>query len=414
MKKNLLFLLTLFLLVINKNAKAGIPNWQVNSSNYAYQMAIVGGLNIDGKESLDKNDILAAFIDGECRGVGKPVYISAVKRYLVYMNIYHDAGQGQITFKIYDASEDRELSLEQTEGFEIQAVKGSTAKPIIFSHPRLSSEANIHTFQLIGQDSSSVVGTDIQVVMPFGTDLKNLVAQFTTSPLAKVWVGEKPQNSGETGNNFSSPLIYKVIAADETTEKNYTVTVKFKNAKPFLVTKTVQVSYLAKPGTLVSQLEAGDTDGDKANITFSLADVNGPFELSADGRLTTKQVLINSDILSYELKVMLNDGQSTSEAKLAVTVLKDKELQLEASNLISPNGDGINDFWEIKNGYLFQDYSFHVYDSQGVEVFFRKGYKEQIWDGSFRGRPLPLGTYIYVVQAPYNVKVFKGTINILP
>ncbi len=68
-----------------------------------------------------------------------------------------------------------------------------------------------------------ITGNAIAVSVPAGTNVTALVASFTTTGTS-VTVGATPQVSGVTANNFTSPRIYTVTAADGST-KNYTVTV---------------------------------------------------------------------------------------------------------------------------------------------------------------------------------------------
>ncbi len=63
----------------------------------------------------------------------------------------------------------------------------------------------------------------IAVTVPYGTDLTDLVASFTTSG-AVVAVGSTPQTSRTTANDFTSPVTYTVTAPDASTQ-DYTVTV---------------------------------------------------------------------------------------------------------------------------------------------------------------------------------------------
>jgi gliding motility-associated-like protein len=262
---------------------------------------------------------------------------------------------------------------------------------------------------------SSVDATSIAVEMPYGTELSGLVPEFTTAPLAKVFIGDKLQKSGETPNNYASPLVYKVVAADETAVTNYTVAVKYSNARPTLLTQALSVSALAAPGTLVAQLEGQDPDDDASRLQYSLLDANVPFALSADGKLTVSQVLAYLQPASYTLKIGLSDQKEMTENTLTVTVNKTgmADIRLEVSNVITPNGDDMNDYWEVKQGHLFEHFDFKVLDTFGREVFYRKGYSEPFWDGSYQGRKLPTGTYIYLVKSPDQGKVFKGTITIL-
>ena len=68
--------------------------------------------------------------------------------------------------------------------------------------------------------------------LPFGTDVSNLVAQFTAVPKSTVKVGTLVQVSGTTTNNFTSPVVYTVVAEDGQTMRNYTVTVNVAKVDP--------------------------------------------------------------------------------------------------------------------------------------------------------------------------------------
>jgi uncharacterized repeat protein (TIGR02543 family) len=62
------------------------------------------------------------------------------------------------------------------------------------------------------------------LTVPYGTDVTTLVATFAVSSGASVKIGSIAQTSGTTANNFSSPVIYTVTAADGSTQA-YVVTV---------------------------------------------------------------------------------------------------------------------------------------------------------------------------------------------
>jgi hypothetical protein len=74
------------------------------------------------------------------------------------------------------------------------------------------------------------VAKTIRVVMPSGTAVTSLIASFTTTG-SSVKVGSTTQVSGTTVNNFTSPVVYVVTAADASTV-NYTVTVTVAAAGP--------------------------------------------------------------------------------------------------------------------------------------------------------------------------------------
>jgi hypothetical protein len=102
-----------------------------------------------------------------------------------------------------------------------------------------SSAKDITAYSLAGQDTSTIIGTAITVTMPFSTpSVTALVATFSTTG-ASVHVGSTLQTSGTTTNDFTSPVIYTVTAADTTTQ-TYTVTVTLAAAPaPAICTGTV-------------------------------------------------------------------------------------------------------------------------------------------------------------------------------
>ncbi|MFX6019440.1 gliding motility-associated C-terminal domain-containing protein, partial [Acinetobacter baumannii] len=64
----------------------------------------------------------------------------------------------------------------------------------------------------------------------------------------------------------------------------------------------------------------------------------------------------------------------------------------------SPNGDGINDTWQIQ--YLHArnpQCVVQVFNRAGQMVFQSNGYAKP-WDGRYQGNLLPFGTYYYIIK----------------
>jgi hypothetical protein len=75
----------------------------------------------------------------------------------------------------------------------------------------------------IAADITAVIdGTNVRATVPFGRN-ESLVATFTTTG-ARVEIAGGPQESGVTRNGFGSPVVYRVVAGDGSTQ-DYTVTV---------------------------------------------------------------------------------------------------------------------------------------------------------------------------------------------
>ncbi|MFT4665807.1 MAG: gliding motility-associated-like protein [Ulvibacter sp.] len=98
------------------------------------------------------------------------------------------------------------------------------------------------------------------------------------------------------------------------------------------------------------------------------------------------------------LELFAGDGCSVSDS-IFIEVIKVRKVWLP--NAFSPNGDGINDFFTVygKTSNVQMVEEFKVFDRWGGFVFEGKDFLPNVtlngWDGTFNGKDLPLGTYIY-------------------
>jgi gliding motility-associated-like protein len=79
-------------------------------------------------------------------------------------------------------------------------------------------------------------------------------------------------------------------------------------------------------------------------------------------------------------------------------------------NTFTPNGDGINDIWAVS--YL------NFYPKAEIKIFNRQGQKlyqanTQTWDGTYKGKNLPVGIYYYVIDLKIGLPLLAGSITII-
>jgi gliding motility-associated-like protein len=82
------------------------------------------------------------------------------------------------------------------------------------------------------------------------------------------------------------------------------------------------------------------------------------------------------------------------------------------TNVLSPNGDGKNDAWTVKDIQLYPNNTVTIYDRAGRAVYSKKGYNND-WDGTLKGAPLAQGTYFYIIDLGPGYETLKGFITIL-
>ncbi|MFA5620022.1 MAG: T9SS type B sorting domain-containing protein [Weeksellaceae bacterium] len=70
---------------------------------------------------------------------------------------------------------------------------------------------------------------------------------------------------------------------------------------------------------------------------------------------------------------------------------------LGITNFLSPNGDGINDYWEIRGMDAYPNATIKIFDRYGKIFVDKPLYSEFIWDGKYMGRNVPSGDYWFIL-----------------
>ena len=83
-------------------------------------------------------------------------------------------------------------------------------------------------------------------------------------------------------------------------------------------------------------------------------------------------------------------------------------------DVFSPNGDGINEYFEIEHAEQFPEMVVEVYSRWGDLLFSTVGYDSgNRWDGTARGKEAPVGTYYYVIVPYSGAKPITGHVTII-
>ncbi len=123
--------------------------------------------------------------------------------------------------------------------------------------------------------------------------------------------------------------------------------------------------------------------------------------------------------VSMTLEVLVIDMETGCEITLITEMRLLKECNpnlISVPNIFTPNNDGFNDELRLISNTITEINSFRVFDRWGGLVFETNDFYEP-WDGKSNGKELPIGVYVYLIDAKCSIDgtdfLKKGDITIL-
>lgn len=405
-------------MVCNVTVKGAVPDWAVEVSNYEYSMTVTAVLEVDEAPSRDENDLLAAFVNGEVRGVSRPdVYVSSSDTYMAFMTIYGNSPEDKITFKYYDASEDLEVEANNLPlDFIIDGRYGSTGDPLVISenastsiisldHQEVAENQPAQT--LVGRLSSTskILGTSISFSLP-NSALDNEFFSITQDRLYTATVLDKEQRGS-----------YEIeIAMDnglgQVDLETFTITVADLNEAPTITPQSFSITEGLVTEGSIGTIVATDPD-EEAVLSFMLLTSTDIFDVSPEGEI----ILLEPSSIDFEteasfsLLVEVTDGEWSNEAAMTINIEDNAEEGLAFNNYVSPNQDGFNDTWRIQGLATLGTVDVMIYDRNGKVVYQQASYDNE-WQGqNDQGDRLATGIYFFVLKS--GNQSYKGSIQLV-
>ncbi len=403
-----------FLLLCLGSEAIAQPNWSVNPPEYQYTMTMTGVGLFSCEETIDENDLVAAFVNGECRGV-QSFGTDINGRKFAYLIVYDNLASGnEVTFKLYDASEDMVEETVFSAVFEENSSFGNSETPYEFNTAYNLVDLFItnDTIYENAQQGDLVtevfaineIGDTLSLGIGFENDMLGLDNDYFTASnntlILDVDVDYPEKDSYQIHLNIAS------LATNCNVTGDFTITVFNTNVPPIgLAEPVVSIPENEPVGTLISTLIALD-DSPNDNHTFELTGSleNWPDQEAFDIVGAELQSLMSFDYETkdeYTIQVKITDNIGNSYVEtMSINILDVIEFDdLKASNLITPNEDGFNDYFELPNVSLFENYRLMIYNDNGNEVFSVEQSYDNSWNGlNNNGKELPSGTYYFLLR----------------
>ncbi|WP_333854495.1 T9SS type B sorting domain-containing protein [Epilithonimonas sp.] len=151
---------------------------------------------------------------------------------------------------------------------------------------------------------------------------------------------------------------------------------------------TVNITSNEIPGLLGPEISKISIENANATVVIKGTSV---YEYSLNNQNSWQDSNVYKDLPTGVYKVYVRE-----KSNICAVSVKDFII-FKINNIITPNGDGVNDSWEIENLENYLGTIVRVIDKNG-RIVLQKTVKEKFsWDGTFSGRPLPTDNYWYQI-----------------
>lgn len=152
---------------------------------------------------------------------------------------------------------------------------------------------------------------------------------------------------------------------------------------------------------------------DESVNEFTASIITEPSEFEIEWEVDGINIITNKRFLgqdSFRYEICSNECPSICDEALVV-VRVGNEADCFISNVLTPNNDGFNDYFEIPclNTRLYPDNKLIIFNQWGDEVYRAQPY-ENDWAGEFNGNVLPADTYFYIIDFGTNREPIQGFI----
>jgi gliding motility-associated-like protein len=297
------------------------------------------------------------------------------------------------------------------------------------THVPVQQGLNVYSLTAVGNCGAAPVGYTVGVMVVPTANLIMSPLQDMTKCMNRDYVITTGVNS--TNTNPGTPYTYNwttlpgnLPAPGNNTSSSYTCS---SNSTTTLVVTVNGVCANGTTGTVVIKNFADDlsisiidSSTTCANTAFNLTSfVSGgypdynytwyiepnPNAISHDANLVYVSPSIEGN---YKIGVYVNDSCGYNRSAYETIVVL-PPCSVEIPNIITPNGDGVNEFFVIKNIEYHPNTIVTIFDRWG-----RKIYENQNYNNEWKAENASDGTYFYVVDVPDDKKhngfitVFKG------
>ena len=228
------------------------------------------------------------------------------------------------------------------------------------------------------------------------------IGKWTSLNSAIVVLPNAPTSAVKNLTQGNNAFVWSISTKTCGTYSKDTVIITYESAAK-AIADAITVPYA---GSTVFNPTANDILplGNGYTLTIVTQPRHGKVTITADRKIEyqAENAFTGNDDFEYKIcNTTCSDVCTT--AKVSVSVLGGDDCTVPT--IITPNGDLINDRWEIPClvGADYPNSTVAIFNQWGDEVFRSNSYKND-WEGTYNGQPLPSGTYFFIVNLGATIK----------
>lgn len=210
-------------------------------------------------------------------------------------------------------------------------------------------------------------------------------------------------------NGTVSPVY--IMSADDKKRSSIKFTLTSNTIDPCYLPSDDMRATIIPPPTVDAGPDKFLLKGNTTKLTPTVSSATATYRWSPAAGLddvTSKSPTVTGDAdITYTLTVTDSRGCVATDSVNVKVAPK-----IVIANTFTPNSDGVNDFWDIPGLVAYTGSTVDIFDRNGQKIFHSVGYSVP-WDGTFNGKPLPFGTYYYIVDTKFLKPVFSGYVTIV-
>ena len=219
-----------------------------------------------------------------------------------------------------------------------------------------------------------------------------------------------------SGSGGTGPYLYSI------NNGAYQVSGTFSNLAAAVYTLSVQDANLCISNVTATLTEPAILSIASTSVEATCRGVaDGSIALTVTGGTQPNSVIWSDGVISQDragitdgtYSVVVTDKNGCAASLDVILGFGVSEICIEIPDIITPNNDGFNDTWKIRNIDLFPNAEVFVFTRWGKQVFNTKNLAANPWNGTYKGSLLPTDSYHYVLYLNDGSKPRSGVISII-